>query len=112
MAELKTPEQWWALVDSRWSDFEQVAGLVVGSRRQAFDGPAQFEDSRLQVADPQFWEKMTAAKDRRDHVGVHGGFEAMWAGAPDRGDIHDWPGWMDLCDCCSEIWVFDPPELQ
>lgn len=29
-----------------------------------------------------------------------------WESAPDHPIIHTWPRWGDLCDLCSECWVF------
>lgn len=110
MADIRTPDDWWKTVDARWEEFETIAGMVASSRPGALDGPSQFEDSKMHVSAPTFWGRMTQARADRDHKTVWMGLELMWEGAPDRLGIHDWPGWGDLCDCCSEVWVFEPEE--
>lgn len=37
---------------------------------------------------------------------IHEFLEKLWFDAPDEPYIHGWRGWSDLCDLCSEVWVF------
>lgn len=91
MTELKTPEQWWAEVETQTDNIIELARKVYGETLDA----AKVEEFRCTIL-------------LRDHVDVHDSLNAIWIDAPDAGYIHTWQGWHNLCDLCSEYTVCFP----
>ena len=46
-----------------------------------------------------------------DHEYLHCLFEKLWSDLPDNPSIQFYP-FGDLCDLCSEYWVFDPEQQE
>src|SRR5262245_785670 len=45
-----------------------------------------------------------------DHVSLISLLNATWFAIPESSEAHTLPGFRDLCDLCSESWVFDETE--
>ena len=88
---IKTPDDWWELVENEWFDLRKI--LI------------RFLDIS-QVYDAGRYIKS------KNYSSLHNLFEEAWYQAPDNPEIHDIPGWGNLCDLCSEFWVFDTPEQE
>lgn len=106
MAEINTPEDWWSVVDAQWSKiigiFQNCNAPLDGHVwRDEIFGEEVFHGKTLAVM-------LEEAKADRDHDALGHFLDLLWAAAPDKPYIHSWPGWGDLCDLCSERWVFDP----
>jgi hypothetical protein len=85
---IKTPDDWWELVEQEWHDLRKT--LIM------FLDKSQVEDAKRYI-------------ENKNHSSLHTLFEEAWYQAPDDGAIHFIPGWGNLCDLCSEFWVFDTP---
>lgn len=99
MAMIKTQEDWFSTFKSMLDDgsLRTIAENVHGK-----DHPAHDEVFKAMEF---FLEK----KDARQLVGC---MEMLWNDAPDDKIIHSWPRWHDLCDLCSESWVFNFDEYK
>ena len=83
---INTPEDWWLIVENNWEYLCKIC--------YAF----------LPEINRQLLEK---TKKEKDELFLLRCFEDAWWNAPDSPKIHDIPGWNNLCDLCSEKWVFD-----
>ena len=112
MPEIRTADDWWAVLDSRWSAlldiFERVDAPLGGDEtghwwRDEISGEEIRHDKTM-------IRTLEDAKRERDHSIMAGFLQKAWMAAPDKPHIHQWPNWGDLCDLCSETWVFDEME--
>lgn len=111
---IKTPDDWWNLLNARWSDLLRTAAICGA----LLDGPAESAFvttvAKAKPGEPALRDALERARVTRDWETVHGFLERCWAAAPDSPEIHTWPAWADLCDLCSEAGVFesaeDPPD--
>ena len=79
-----TKDEWWQLVDDDWENLSAI-----------------FDRVGMDTWDAEVY------KARRDPR-LHPILEEVWARAPDKPHIHEWPGWGVLCDLCSESYVLYP----
>lgn len=77
---------WWDGLGSQWGNIQLILGRFVSNEE---------EESAKQ-----------AYKDR-DEVEMLRVLNNAWWNASDDSSIHEIPGWGDMCDLCSESWVFD-----
>lgn len=82
---INSQEDWWKVLDG------------------AVDGIGECF-SRVNMSD-QFHE-LVEAQEARDYETILRLLNRCWAAAPDTPAIRSWPKWFDLCDLCSEAWVF------
>ena len=83
MSTIETREDWWELVDARWSDLYNILVRYVPG-----DQLLNADNLRLQQDDE-----------------LASLLEQAWANAPDSPHIHHIPSWHTLCDLCSESYV-------
>jgi hypothetical protein len=93
---IKTQKDWWKVWEENRSEIYEIANMV------GFDVDAVLGESIYSVS-----YKLNFATTERMHREVHVFLELIWHKAPDIPIIHTWPGWSDLCDLCSEYWVFE-----
>lgn len=86
MLRIKKPADWWKLVEDQWVALCRIMQSFLPS-------------DQLIVAEQ--------AKKDRDWETLWLCFQRAWGAAPDSPAIHDIEGWFDLCDLCSETWVFE-----
>lgn len=107
---IETPEDWWQILEAVWDD------ILIATQRLGFDLSVLATDDLTRdgkmVDGKNCLEDMIAAKNRRDWSRIRQYLGAFWSAAPDRTFIRDLPGWSQLCDLCSEDWVFNPEEFQ
>lgn len=107
---IETPEDWWNLLDEIWDD------ILVTTQKLGFDlGVLATEDLTRdgRVLDGRTClEDVIAAKNGRNWERVRLYLGAFWSAAPDSPWICDLPAWHQLCDLCSEDWVFNPEEFR
>lgn len=99
---IKTPEDWWAVLDESWDDLRLTIGLYL-------DMEAVPDPERTGVSNPDglpLGVMLKQWKEGRDHDSLLRVLNETWARAPDRPEIHQNPAWAELCDLCSEVWVF------
>jgi hypothetical protein len=89
MANIRTQEDWWK---SAKETIPKLAAYAddFGSTRGTWDGDAALKEL-----------------EAKDHEALHRRFNNLWMRLPDHPRIHVHP-FGDLCDLCSEIWVFYP----
>ena len=83
----RTPEEWWDLFHRNKSHIEMII-------------------SRFS---PKFEQDLVAfhkACKNRDPNRLIRVMHEAWFNAPDKPFLHTVPGWGDMCDLCSEEWVF------
>jgi len=107
---IKTPNDWWVLVESHWQNildiFDKVGAPLERNENghwwanEIFTEAIRHEKSLIRTLED--------AKESEDHKTLHDLFQKAWIAAPDKKYIHSWPSWDIFCDLCSEIWVFDP----
>lgn len=88
--DIKTPEDWWTLAIERRDDFKKVCKLVYSDPDRC--------NAEIKIMDAAYQDK--------NHDMLHYTLEQIWSDAPDAPMIHQWPSWFQLCDLCSEFWVF------
>lgn len=104
---IRTPSDWWALLDTHWPNLLGIA-RAVGAPLSGFAPELQGDNISTEVL-LIFIER---AKVNRDHEKMSYFLQLCWGAAPDEPGIHSWPSWGVLCDLCSEAWVFDPDEPE
>jgi hypothetical protein len=87
--EIKTKEDWVALAKQTVPEIPAYMAEFSGNV-----DPAKVDDELTKlVADENWWQ-------------LHNRFEQIWNWLPDDMSIHRGP-FNDLCDLCSEFWVFE-----
>src|SRR5271157_1219090 len=111
---IKTPDDWWILVDSHWQNILDIFYNI--------GAPLERNEAGYWWADEIFTEAtrhektlirtLEEAKRSEDHETLHDLFQKAWMAEPDEKYIHSWPSWNILCDLCSEYWVFQPENIS
>jgi hypothetical protein len=83
--EPRTLEAWWRAVDGNWNDLEAIVEKYASN----------------------LIEQLDRAHERCDGMAIVRIFNAAWFAAPDDPSIRDMPGWLLLCDLCSEADVLE-----
>lgn len=114
MAGIKNKEDWWKLLDASWEDFKTIFANVGAPTGYTENDHWWAEDARSESVrhDKPWMSMMEDLKKDRDHQTLHLWLERVWAAAPDERYIHTWKSWHDLCDLCSEYWVFDEGTVE
>ena len=109
---IQSAEDWWNVCNKNWENildiFHQV-GAPMGRDEEdrwfpdAFGKPT-IEHPKCLV---QTMEDFKQVKNGPPLVRL---FNQAWFAAPDKPEIHSWPGWNDFCNLCSEEWVFNPED--
>ena len=96
MSHIASPEDWWKLWIDRRSDILSIAEDKLGiEMEEILEGRTSSLAYDINAwTDDQEWEPLWEFLNR------------IWEEAPDGPVIHSWEGWSDLCDLCSEKWVF------
>lgn len=107
----KTPDEWWALVDSRRDDllsliraFHPNAGAKVNYRITAERAEAACEQVREEIRHTGIKEPAKVFQElieRRDPRCLTI-LSETWFGMPESMGVRDVPGFGALCDLCSE----------
>ena len=105
--EIKTKEDWWALVDSYWDSLCDIIAHHMMMLSPAYETPGKDhtpQTGRTISAEIDFLKENKDPKLARY-------FHASWVLASDA-YAYSVPGWAVLCDLCSEDWVFheEPPD--
>lgn len=82
---IRTKDDWWKLFDQIKGDFETL-----------------FSNAGV----PELLPQLNEAAQSRDGKKAQELLNKCWFAAPDSPVIHSWPNWGNLCDLCSEAWVF------
>lgn len=82
--------EWWAVVDNWWVELLEIAEKYVDMTIVC----PRFNNQTMYLV-------VKELKKNRDPE-LAGFFHAVWNTAPDHGSIHANPGWVQLCDLCSE----------
>jgi hypothetical protein len=101
MALIEKPEDWWELWELRRGEIMMIAekvGITVETVQNNDTTSLGF--------------KLNEATVDRRHDPIIQFLNYVWETAPDSPEIHSWEGWADLCDLCSENWVFDPKSYE
>lgn len=100
---INNKEDYWACVDKNWNN---ILGIFtrVGMQLTGLQGAGQQLDKPL-------YQHLEELRSKRSPEIVQY-FDWVWGVAPDSPIIHRWAGWFELCDLCSESWVFETDEPQ
>lgn len=110
--EIKTPNDWWTLVDSHWQNILDIFSNV-GAPLERNEEGHWWADEVFEPAtrhEKTLISTLEDAKEEADHKTLHDLLQKAWLAAPDERYIHSWPSWGILCDLCSEAWVFEPED--
>jgi len=92
----KSREEWWKLVDDNWVDLLEILGRFLPmSGNEDIDQKILVNPLYLEI------EKIKTNKDSK----LARYFQAAWFAAPDVSSLHGIPGWLLLCDLCSEDYL-------
>lgn len=112
---IKTPEDWWA-------NYAVLVEKIKGDDGMLDDVPARDIVANLDKlnrprpdlrgfwaaqGDRSVFEVLDKLAVDRDHESAGLVLESIWEDLPDRPDTRALPGFFNLCDACSEIWVFE-----
>lgn len=92
----KSKEEWWKLVDDNWIDL-----LTILHKFLPMDG---HEDIDKKIIIEPLSLKIEKIKTKQD-PDLARYFQAAWFAAPDVSSLHDIPGWLLMCDLCSEDYL-------
>lgn len=106
MPVIKTPEDWWKVVDEMWEELLSLCCRWGPSSDQIKNLPMDEIEGVMKYGG---WTGyLIHLRNVRDWEKLHSVFERVWAEAPDvPGLSEDYRAWPDLCDLCSEFWVFE-----
>jgi hypothetical protein len=112
--EIRTQGDWWAAVDSHWSNILDIFDRCGAPMSRGPEGLWWSDGIGLEpvIHEKTMIRTLEDAKAEKDHETLHSFFEKAWMAAPDSSYIHGWPSWGMLCDLCSEYWVFQPEEVK
>ncbi len=105
---IRTPDDWWLALDTHWANILEIYQNCNAPLEGKFWRETAYGDEINH--DKSLLATLEDAKRDRDHEIVHKYLNLLWAAAPDKPYIHEWPSWDVLCDLCSEVWVFNPEE--
>lgn len=108
---IETQEDWWAVLEAAWDDI-LITTQQLGYDLNVIATDDLTRDGRMVDGGRTCLEDLVAAKQSRDWQRVRQYLGAFWMAAPDNPFIRDYPAWSQLCDLCSEDWVFNPEEFQ
>lgn len=101
MPEILTPADWWSVLDTHWDDLKVTISMYLDLDAVPGEGSGVNNPDRRTLR--EMLPEWKAARDQDSLLRV---LNAAWGMAPDRPEIHSNPAWMELCDLCSEDWVF------
>jgi hypothetical protein len=118
---IDTPAGWWAVFQSRKADLRR---LVENFHPSHINEELASEFPVSAPAVESIREKCLAPNDlpllpvmefdeatrTRDYATLVRLLNATWFGIPESSEAQTLPGFRDLCDLCSESWVFDETE--
>ena len=105
---IRNADDWWNLCEKRWTNILDIfakVGAPMGRSEEdhwwsdKVGTPSTHHDECLA-------QTLEDLKTARNHDALLRLFHQAWTAAPDDVLIHSWNGWFDLCDLCSEEWVF------
>jgi hypothetical protein len=102
MLRIKTPKDWWELVDAEWVNLSTLIERFTPTPYEK-----TIDELVREIKGKTSLVRAIEMKENRDWEGLHSIFQNTWGYAPDVPGLDSIPGWLDLCDLCSEIWVFD-----
>ena len=85
---IDTQEDWWECLGNNLNNIKEITKKV-----------GLFTEDK--------WDYFLKLRSDKDHKNIHKILEQIWNEAPDNRVIHKWRGWGNLCDLCSEYWVFE-----
>lgn len=88
---IKTQEDWWKLANETIPLIEDYILVLINNTSNKI--PEKIKEAEHYIKD-------------KDHRKLHIWFETLWDALPDRPDIRFGP-FFDICDLCSEYWVFE-----
>lgn len=86
---IQSAQDWWAL-------FDRIRPAILTCMDNVGDGLREELEPRL-----------NEAADLRNGPMMAQILDELWSAAPDHPIIHTWPQWGNICDLCSESWVFE-----
>lgn len=100
--EILTPSDWWNVVDDNWMHLRTIIHHQINVYEPATESPG---DGSINMTGRSIALEIERLKEHRDQR-LCRYFFAAWDMAS---DAYAWsvPGWSELCDLCSEEWVFD-----
>ena len=101
---INSKQDWWDTLERAWD------GILLTTQELGYNLEILATDDLTKDGKCLFCsclEDLIKAKKSRNWERVHQYLQAFWAAAPDRPWIHSLPNWGDICDLCSETWVFN-----
>lgn len=119
----RTKEEWWSNVDTCWDELKSMIvnyhPAITKVEWSNITAPnaeaARQEVVRTMPVPEDDWDPLKEAeecKERRlddDGIKLSMILNQVWFGIPESTDCWNIPGFGQLCDLCSETWVFDQP---
>jgi len=103
MSYLKNKEEWWKLVDDNWPDLIDILYRFIGmSDHENIDCKITEEVRAVEI------ERMKQNRDER----LADYFQGAWSNAPNVQGLQSIPGWLRMCDLCSERYVLEEQALR
>ena len=122
---IETPADWWHVVDQHWDkllklivDWHPASGMRPATDPNAItarmaEGACALVRSEIEAKEkhlPSPEDRAHAAKEARDQDTLISLFNSAWFGIPESIGSHRLPGFGQLCDLCSESYVFQQEE--
>ena len=109
---INTPDDWWELLDASWDNIIMIFDRVGAPLHTHRWDETTSKDDLPQVHAHTLREELYNLRTTRNHERLHHWLERVWGAASDSPRIHEWPGWSQLCDLCSEYGVAYPPPME
>jgi hypothetical protein len=109
---IRTQEDWWKVLCSIWDHVIYTIPNSLNYDLNELATDTLCNDGMLVDGRTTFLGDLLNAKRTGNHERIRQYLQAFWSAAPDQSWIHNVPGWYELCDLCSEYWVFTPELLE
>lgn len=110
MHSIKTPEDWWEVLNKNWDNIYNIFWMVFPMDKPVPKDLYELTNKNNPIVADSFQIDILRAKNDKDYDDLLKYLSAAWDFLPDRPDTREIDGFFILCDLCSEAWVFEKEE--
>lgn len=103
MPKINNKEDWWNVVKENKQKFLDLLGRCNYNVYESLGAKCATDSSPDGESIKDAFERCIKEENHKE---VHSMCHRIWGALPDKPHIHQWPGFYDICDVCSEYWVF------
>jgi hypothetical protein len=104
MPEIRNVDDWWKVCDDEWDNLMEIIAHTMDIFSPAYDIPG---NNKSTPTGKDINAELKHLKKTKDHDRLCRYFNAAWNLASEAYAAERVPGWLAMCDLCSEEWVFN-----